>query len=65
MTNSIKKGHLTFEERNKITILQAKGLSIRKIAKELDKKSKYNIKGAEQKRSRILQGSIYRLTNTF
>ena len=37
MTNSIKKGHLTFEERNKITILQAKGLSIRKIAEELDR----------------------------
>ena len=35
MKNLINKGHLTFEERNKITILQAKGLSIRKIAFEL------------------------------
>lgn len=37
MTNSTNKRHLTLEERNKITVLQAKGLSIRKIAFELDR----------------------------
>lgn len=29
--------HLSLEEREQITVLQAKGLSIRKIAKELDR----------------------------
>ena len=37
MTNSKNKRHLTLEERNKITVLQAKGLSARKIAQELDR----------------------------
>ncbi len=37
MKQSNSKGHLTLFERDKITILQSKGLSIRKIAKELDR----------------------------
>ena len=56
MTNTISNGHLTFEERNKITILQAKGLSIRKIAFELNRSASTISRELKRKEAVYYQG---------